>query len=279
MSRVYHGIDKSHVPDETEFEIMKIQSANTKDKFSQLGHVQDGRFYDIIVQVVKEPYDTGDKFTLWVSDYTENPAFFLYSLGGGHISAGQEGDPFGYTSKLSKNTASNEWCGPFGKQSIQITCFEPHATAIRECGISSGSWVSIRNLQIKHGHSGSNLEGFLREDRGAHGLKIGILPLDPTEDPENMNPHLKEAIRRKRDYEKAKKGQLKDIAAAAEAGTKRKAATALETGPKKTSSKDRRKIKRAHKQVPQQDEANVAEITPDLNQAGKALIHCGIPWC
>ena len=51
---------------------MASQSVNVKNKFSLLKSLEPNRFSDIIVQVVKEPYDEGDRMTLWVTDYTEN---------------------------------------------------------------------------------------------------------------------------------------------------------------------------------------------------------------
>ncbi|KAF7547307.1 hypothetical protein G7Z17_g7815 [Cylindrodendrum hubeiense] len=254
VAYMFHKIGKGRVPTESEFELMTMRSANVKEKFSLLKNVQDGRFCDIVVQVAKEPYDQGDKVTLWVSDYTENMAFFHYAFDSTSLAEEPDGDPYSYTTKYSRAAASKaDWNGPFGKRSMQITCFEPHATAIREGRISFGTWVSIRNLQIKFGHNASNLEGYLREDRAAHGPKLGISPLDPRDDPENINPHLKEALRRKRDYERTKKEQLQDISEAAKAGQKRKAEVAISSELKKLpASKARRRALRAQAQEAEQ---------------------------
>lgn len=278
---MFHGVDKSLVPNEAEFEVMQMQSANVKNKFKLLKDAKDGEFVDLVVQVVKEPFDMGDKFTLWVTDFTDNPGFFHYTFGGVSAYEGQPGDPYGYGAKYDKSKSSNDWQGPFGKKSMQITCWEPHASAIREHSISTGNWLSLRNLQIKFGHSGSNLEGFLREDRGAYGSKINITPLNPLLDSENINPNLKEALRRKRDYEKTKKSQLREISAAAEAGQKRKARQALDAQSKpkefthKAPSKARRDAKRAKMSAPQDknqvpDASDVAQKeVPDLNSSGR----------
>ncbi|PNY29712.1 Uncharacterized protein TCAP_00370, partial [Tolypocladium capitatum] len=245
---LYHTIDKERLPAQEKFEDMRERSSNVKDKFRELKDVLDGNFADTVVQIVRDPYDLGDKFTLWVSDYTENQLFFHFSFTGGNVAEGQVGDPFGYLAKFSNSQKKAEWTGPFGKRSMQVTCFEPHASVIRNQGLSNGSWVSLRNMQFKLGHNGSNLEGYLREDRGAHGIKINIVPLNPTEDPESVSPQLKNAIRRLRDYEKAKKGQLKDMADAANAGRKRKADLGLDTEqPTKMNSRAQRKAERAKK--------------------------------
>ncbi|CAM1508412.1 Fc.00g052600.m01.CDS01 [Cosmosporella sp. VM-42] len=245
-----HYADKSRIPDASEFEVLKIKSGNVKDKFSELKDVREGRFYDIIAQVVKSPFDLGDKMTLWVSDYTANPAFFNHQFGGKDLSGGRDGDPFGYTNKFAGVTSPAdvvEWTGPFGTRSIQITVFEPHTDVIRGRNISLNTWVSIKNLHIKLGHNNSNLEGYLRQDREAP-EKLGIMPLSPIENPESINPQLKEAIRRKRDYERQKKEQVKDIEEAAKAGQKRKANMVPDSEPKDNTDSRRRK-KRAKEQA------------------------------
>ncbi|KAF4975067.1 hypothetical protein FZEAL_8103 [Fusarium zealandicum] len=254
VSQMYHSVDKGRVPGEHEFENMVLVSSNVRDKFSVLQDVSVGRFYDIVAQVVKAPYDAGDKMTLWVTDYTENSTFYHYAYNPLNASEGPDGDPWNYTAKYTKPASSSDWPGPFGKLCMQVTCWEPHATAIRETEVFSGTWVMMRNVQIKLGHNGSNQEGFIREDRGASGLKIGIYSLNPAEDPENINPHLKEALRRKRDYERMRKSQLKDINEASKAGQKRKAELASEAEPKLNSRSKRNKKRAKARHIEPSDE-------------------------
>ncbi|KAH6892144.1 hypothetical protein B0T10DRAFT_286303 [Thelonectria olida] len=261
ISRMFHAVSKDRVPDPVEFETMKVQAANVKNKFRLLKDVVDGQFCDIVALVVRAPYDVGDKITLWVSDLTENPAFFHYAFGGASLAEGRDGDPHGYTSGFSKPISNSDWTGPFGKKSMQITCYEPHATAIRETQISAGSWVTVRNLQIKFGHNAANLEGYLREDRGASGIKIGIWSLEPGDDPKTIDPNLKEALRRKRDYERAKKEQLKEIAGAAKAGQRRKAEMPTEQETKKRKTRNRKKRQRSD--IEPEEEIERGEMAPD----------------
>jgi protection of telomeres protein 1 len=216
--KLFRGIDKYRVPTEHEFRTRQIQSHAVKDKFSLLQDVKDFHFYDVIVHIVKEPFDLGDKSTLWVSDYTENVDFFNHAFTStGQTESGQK-DPYGYGAYVS---SQSQWTGPFGKRSFQITCWEPHASALRTGQITKGSWVLIRNLQVKYGHNGTNLEGFLREDRDK-AAKIGVILLEHLSDSESMDPRLKEAIRRRRDYDRSKRDQLRILEEAAEAGRKRK---------------------------------------------------------
>lgn len=261
VSWMYQQVDKGYIPDETLFQARTEQSLNVKEKFTLLKDVKDGKFADIIVQVVKEPYDLGDKMTLWVTDYTENPAFFHKTYDGVDdlVARERDGDPYGYTKKFNAKTAksvspdlSQQWNGPFGKKTMQVTCWEPHASFIRS-NIQMSEWVRLRNVQIKFGHNSANIEGFLREDRTFMG-KMLVDILDPADDAEMIDPRFKEAIRRKRDYEREKKTQLKGIVAEVTQAKKRKAPLqeaeeAADSEPDrkrgKLNSRSRRKAKRA----------------------------------
>lgn len=238
---LYHNINKDAVPDAETFCFKVDQSRNVKQKFQTLDNVQDSQFYDVIVNVIKDPYDEMGMATLWVTDYTENQAFYKFSLDTSQVSEGREGDPYGYTK--TKIPASRSWPGPYGNRSMQITCFGIHGDFITE-KVKAGDWVHLRNLHVKYGHNASNLEGKLHEDRGSFnsGLRVDILRLD---DPENVDDRLKDALKRKRDYEKNKKKQLKSFTAnegSKENGTKRKAGKQREG---EMNSKQRRMEQRA----------------------------------
>ncbi|GKU04698.1 hypothetical protein FLAG1_07970 [Fusarium langsethiae] len=244
VSQMYHTINLDRVPAQEEFESMIVTSANVKDKFSLLKDVKEGQFCNIVAQIVRPPYDSGDRITLWVSDYTENSSFFNFSIGVGDASLGRDGDPYGYTDKFTTTTKTTDWSGPYGKRSMQVTCWEPHAGVIRNENIGFESWVDARNLQIKTGHNGNNLEGFLREDRGAYGPKLGLQRVDMTAGADYVNPHAKAALQRKREYERLRKDQLKDIREASKAGEKRKKGMETSKEAKKENARARRKAKR-----------------------------------
>lgn len=248
VSQLHHCLDKTSLPSNQEWEVHVISSQAVRDKFSELDKIEPGSFYDFVAQVIRW-HDIGDKITLWVSDYTENEQFFNHSFLSGHLSEVQDGDPYGYGAKFTKSKKLDKepsWEGPFGKRSIQVTCWDDHANAIRENKISSGDWVMLKNVQVKYGNNGANLEGFLREDKLRSGAaKVNITQLDPTDDQETMDPRLKSAIRRKRDYERSRKKELKEVEEAAAAGQKRKAAIAFNS---KSKQKMRRNLARKKKQ-------------------------------
>jgi protection of telomeres protein 1 len=247
VSWLYHATDKYQLPDVVEFRANKERSLNIKEKFRTLADVRDGQFCDLIVQVVRDPWDQGDKVTLWVTDYTENDSFFKFSWDGSDMPVGRDGDPFGY---IPPNNAavSRSWPGPFGKRSLQLTCYEPHASRLRD-ETKAGDWTKLRNIHIKFGHNGHNLEGFLREDRNTYGSRnsFEILDISGGHDAEDR---LKDAVRRKRDYEKTAKQQKKAYAVKHDA--KRKADPGDDT---KQNSRARRGAKRAaiNKEVVQQE--------------------------
>lgn len=267
---LYDTIDKQYIPDREDFSARAELSKNVRDRFSLLADVQDHKFVDLIVQVVRKPYDLGDRTTMWVSDWTENASFFHKTDDSPQWTDGmpaRDGDPYGYTSKFKKTAdrreADETWRGPLGKRSLQLTCWEPHADYIRD-QVHIGMWVHLRKVQIAYGHNSTNLEGFLRGERGYSDFsdKIKVQILDPQADSEKMDPRLREAIRRRRDYEK-EKGQPKG-------GPKRKAEEALQ----KDNSKTRRAAKRAERQRAF-EEADAKEFKeqsiPDLNDLSKPL--------
>ncbi|CAF3443304.1 unnamed protein product [Fusarium graminearum] len=259
VSWMYHTINRDRVPVQEEYEQRVTASANVKKKFSLLQDVKEEQFCDIVAQIVRSPYDSGDRITLWVSDYTENSWFFNYSIGAGDASLGRDGDPYGYTDKFTTAAKTTDWPGPYGKRSMQITCWEPHASAIRDQGIDIGSWVDARNIHIKTGHNGNNLEGFLREDRDARSSKFGVQKVDMTVGPDCVNPHAKAALQRKREYERLRKEQLKDIREASKAGEKRKKCMEANKETKKENSKARRKAKRKREATRQDQDDDQAE--------------------
>ncbi|KXH25709.1 telomere-binding alpha subunit central domain-containing protein [Colletotrichum simmondsii] len=271
ISWLYHNIDKTEIPEPEVFEIQANQSLNIKNKLCELQDVRDGKFHDLIVQVVKDPHDFGDKVTLYVSDYTENSGFFHYTNKRLDTDGGRDGDPYGYThGKARKSNSDIQSEGPFGKQTMQITCWNPHATIIRERRIKKDDWIRLLNVQIKYGSNGQNLEGFLREDRNAFKNKICVDKVDMPEEGELMDPHVKNALRRKRDYEKQLKAESKETKHTKGTDKQRPAADQPERKPR--NAKQRRALKRdqaAEREKETEKEAGEdkeIETPPDLNE-------------
>lgn len=247
MARFHHSIDKSCIPSEVESQHIKAKSITANEKFKELKDVQMDKYADVIVQLVRQPYDTADRITLWISDFTENDGFFNFEWKGPVIRADKPVDPYEHESAMPYGPGSGgEWKGPFGKRSMQVTCYDQHAAYIREQHLSMGSWVMLRNLQIKYGHNLANLEGFLRGERNDPDGKINIMQMDAT-DTESPDPRLKEALRRKRGYEELKKIQSQEIFNASWAGKKRKSDLAemgITSSDKPKRNKNKKKTKK-----------------------------------
>lgn len=261
-------VDLGGLPDQETFAIQVHQSLNIKDKFRMLKDVKVRDFADLVVQVVKRPYYVGDHVTLWVSDYTEHDRFYdkVADYVPGEVTAGAQdidGDPFGYTGKFRKGSASStgsgHWIGPNGKKSLQITCWAPHMEFILQ-NVHEGDWVALRNVQIGEGKNNKNIEGFVREDR-KYPDRIYVRLLDPQVDREKMDAHLLEALRRKRDFEAQEKKRLKGI-------KKRKLSDAA---PANDNSKSRRQKKREKKKRAYEEETAKAVAAICLNDQGEFL--------
>lgn len=276
ISYAYHETDRYDVPDDVQFQQKTAASLNIKSKFSLLKDVKDGQFCDLVVQVARKPFDLMDKMTLYVSDYTENSNFFHYTID--DISTLKaKSDPYGYMKSQSDPSKEKDpWVGPYGKKAIQITCYDPHAEFVRR-NVLAGQWLLLRNVHIKYGRDGQNLEGYMRASQNfaAHN-NVDILD---SKDPESIDPRLKEAIRRWRDETKKRKQQIKEIEAATIAGTKRKATQALgDLHPRESLSKGqkkklKKKAKRQEEAARQQGTAprqnGGADRSGDFDQSGK----------
>ncbi|KAK0735527.1 hypothetical protein B0T21DRAFT_333719 [Apiosordaria backusii] len=270
VAAFYHKLDKSNAPSEDVFRQAIQQSSNIKDKFSLLQDVQADKFYDIIVRVVRQAHhDYDNKATLYVSDYTENPEFHDHIPQ--NLTAGEGGDKWGYTF-TQPESAAEKWIGPEGKRSLQITCWEPHAGLLRG-EVKLGSWIKLRNIQIKYGHDFKYLEGFLREDQ-TYPDRINIHPLK-LDDRENMDDRLKEALRRLHASDKEKKKQIKSIKSAQAAGQKRKVSEvqAAEEQPA-LNSKQRRAEKRALQEKKSKSDTSKQNSTQDLIRVGNRQVIC-----
>ncbi|KAI6374654.1 hypothetical protein MCOR25_003118 [Pyricularia grisea] len=201
VSYMYHHLDKDCIPDQETFQAEANQSLNIRDKFSTLENITEGNFYDIIVQLVKDPFDQFGTLTCYVTDYTTNGRFFNHTPDGkGRGGTERDGDPYNYTAKFqtSKIVSGSAWPGPYGQMSMQLTCWDPHAMYIKENKLGAGTWVRLQNVNIKYGRNGTHLEGFLRQDQKyPDRVKVEILEVN--------DYRLKDALRRKQEYEKPNK--------------------------------------------------------------------------
>ncbi|KAI0157664.1 hypothetical protein GGR57DRAFT_51832 [Xylariaceae sp. FL1272] len=254
VSWLYHNIDKYNLPGAEEFQILVNNSTHRREKFCKLENVVADKFYDTIVHVVKAPYDEADKTTIWVSDYTENDYFYNHQWQEPNETEGRDGDPYGYINTGIQSTG--KWTGPYGKRSMQVTCFGEQGVFANQ-DVKLDQWIRIRNIRVKLDHNLRNLEGAVHEDRAYPGRRaIDILS---TDDKDDCDEHLLDAIRRRHEYEKLKRKQLKKKLApddGAGPGTKRKADG--QDAPK-MNAKARRKAGRDAARKKVEEEEKMAE--------------------
>jgi hypothetical protein len=196
-------IDRAELPDKETFDNNVKASNNRREKFSLLKHIKELEFCDLIGEVVRVYQDPGgERVTLYFTDYTRNELFHDYKdpRKVSHI-ASRDGDEYGYSGNTHKAKPENEWPGPFGKLTIQITAWEPHATFIRE-NVRIGAFLSLKNVQIK---AGNGLEGKLRTDR-KYPTRLYVSELKVDED--NLD-HVDQT--RLRDMRKRKYAYIKAI--------------------------------------------------------------------
>lgn len=135
--------------------------------------------------VTLKTYDS-EKCQLYLTDFTENEELVNYKKPGeDDDESGPEGDRFNYVQK-TKN-----WPGPWGKLTIQVTLWEPHATYARE-HLKAGDIALLTYARIKDGRGG--LEASVHEDR-RFPEKIHVSKMDDRSD-----DRVQELMNRRTEY-------------------------------------------------------------------------------
>ena len=235
-------INEIALPTHEEFNQKSMQAMTAKDKFSLLKDVKPNSYYNILGEVIRVFDISSEAIAVYLSDYTENPEFFPYAWGETRKATNvRDGDEYGYTKSKSKTKAANEWPGPFGKMTIQLTLYDAHADFVRE-QVKVGQWILLSNIHIKYANMGQILEGKLH---GLGGLRDQVLVevLDIADESGKNYNLLKDAVRRKRDW-KTKFGEQKKaiLEEGAGLGNKRKGGN---EEPLRNNSRKRRMEKRA----------------------------------
>ncbi|KAJ5558969.1 hypothetical protein N7461_002941 [Penicillium sp. DV-2018c] len=139
------------------------QAASSVPKIGGLPHIlieaaEANKLCQLLGQVVKiNTYDS-EKTLLYLTDYTENESLKNRKKPGDDgDDSGPEGDRFNFISRRGK-----DWPGPWGRLTIQVALWEPHASFARE-NIQTGDIVLLTYTRIKQGQYG--IEASVHEDR------------------------------------------------------------------------------------------------------------------
>jgi hypothetical protein len=147
--------------------------------------VQPGPFVQILGQVVKMNTHDSEKCFLHLTDYTSNESLTDIKKDG-EDEMGTEGDTYDYLSRKRKN-----WPGPWGKMTLQVVLWEPHATFARG-HVKEGQLVLLTYTRIKPGnHSG--LEAIVHQDK-RYPNKIHIQLIS------NDDERAKDLMERRKEY-------------------------------------------------------------------------------
>ena len=182
-----------------------------KDKFALIRDIGCDSFHDLVGQVIKI-YPHNDRVELYVTDYTSNNLLWNYEWGEDDVDgSGREGDAYNYVPRASTN---KKWPGPFGKMTLTVTLWPPHAYFSRQ-NVKEGDYVHLRNVRIKFSRD-SKLEGVLHSDqRYPDRIDVTILKNNENDD------RVKDLLRRKREYSKRFQKSSEDFVAEVR-GLKRK---------------------------------------------------------
>ncbi len=234
-------VDDLELPSPVEFEQKVNTSTIIRNKFSLLKDVQPSNYYDLIGEVVKI-FDPGDdRLSIYFSDYTANSQFYDYAQDSNSADTSRDGDAYGYTTKAQKQT--NDWPGPLGKLTIQLTLYDGNAEYARS-HLQPKKWVKLSNVRIDYGKMGGKIEGFLHGDtaRPVGGYRIQIL--ENTEEPTEDDKRCIEGIQRRYTYWKKHIEKQRSAAKDKDQNGKHKLDDEPPPGGKK-NSKTLRKEKRA----------------------------------
>lgn len=147
--------------------------------------LQPGPFVQILGQVVRMSTHDSEKCFLHLTDYTSNESLTDIKKDG-EDDMGTEGDTYDYLSRKRKN-----WPGPWGKMTIQVVLWEPHATFARG-HVKEGQLVLLTYTRIKPGNY-SGLEAIVHQDK-RYPNKIHIQPIS------NDDDRAKELMERRKEY-------------------------------------------------------------------------------
>ena len=128
-------------------------------KFALISDIEDSRFCDLTVEVLRMYSCTDGSVELYVTDYTSNGLLFYYRTPEEDAKwrrTGKDWDSGDFSSK-------SRWSGPYGKMTMQIKLWPPHSTWT-QCNVREENYVFLRNVRIKTNIDG-RLEGILHEDK------------------------------------------------------------------------------------------------------------------
>ncbi|KAL4807659.1 hypothetical protein BDV18DRAFT_158871 [Aspergillus unguis] len=221
-------------------------------KFSLLQDIGGKQYVDLVGEIVKIHGNDSEKATIYLTDYTENESLFPYADDKDDGYHGREGDEHGYLKPQKKN-----WNGPSGRRTIQITLWEPHASAVRG-NFSTNELVRLKNVHLKRSRVEEGyVEGVIHQNRD----KPDVANAYPVKSSDDL---VKQLLSRKEEYWKAHPKKQK-----------RKSDDEVEQPPKKSKTK-----KKQEKAQPKKESGQTLLSTSkrtSVNANVKSRVPAGVP--
>ncbi|KAJ5279119.1 hypothetical protein N7478_004491 [Penicillium angulare] len=166
--------------------VIEASISSKKSQFTNVTLIKDlqpDRFCRVVGQVVKDHHYEGDKSTIWITDYTEQGDLPDHEKDG--EDTGSHGDPYGHLSN------KKQWPGPWGRFTLQVTLWDPHATFARK-NVKIGDIVLLTYVRPKFSSYGG-LEAAVHEDkRFQRNIHIQTVSPDYDKDAQELMKRRKE---------------------------------------------------------------------------------------
>lgn len=201
-------------------------------------NAQPGPFIQLLGQVVKMNTFDSEKCIMYLTDYTSNESLMDIKKDD-EDDMGPEGDTYDYLSRRRKN-----WPGPWGRMTIQVILWEPHATFAR-VHVKEGQLVLLTYTRIKPGHY-SGLEAVVHRDK-RYPNKIHVKLIS------NDDDRARDLMERRKEYWKIH-GKPSD-------------------DPKKSSKKKNEQKKKEEKVEEGQKELSLPAPGKAINKYSKPTVH------
>ncbi|WEW60259.1 hypothetical protein PRK78_005744 [Emydomyces testavorans] len=217
--------------------------ASKSGKFRLIKDAEYSTFVDILGQVVKT-FSEYERFNIYITDYTQNKDLFDYSFDG----EGRDGDEYSYISRPKR-----KWPGPYGRMTLQVTLWEPHADFARN-NVKEDDFIWLRNVNIKLGRGSGVMEGALHTSR-QYPSAIDVELVDDSK----PDTRFRELMQRKLEYWRKIKGRLpKD-------DSKRPLSDGEATSTKMKKNKKQKKNKPSKQNVPVKVTTSIRPKRDELN--------------
>ncbi|KIX08329.1 uncharacterized protein Z518_02985 [Rhinocladiella mackenziei CBS 650.93] len=210
-----------------------------------------GKYWVELLGEVRKIYSSDMNTEIYVTDYTHNDELYDYQYNDNDN--GRDGDEFGYTKDVG-----TKWPGPWGKMTMTVTLWDAHFIFAKR-HVKEGSFVYLRNVEIKMARDGSKLEGHCRGDRnGPSRVNVALRFYRKDDNDEQM----KALVMRKRDYESKARAENVRFTKIAQDMNKRRAEEPTELEDmhknKKARARNRKKERRAKAEAEQSRENGAA---------------------